>query len=64
MIELKESKHDKAFYRQRADEALAHYLRGGIKRRELYKDVIARLCDLAYQKGLRDGREEQRKKIL
>jgi len=48
---------DKDFYRTRAKEALAVYLRGGT-RRDAYADIIAGICELAYQKGLRDGRQK------
>lgn len=55
-IEIIEPKMDKDFYRTRAKEALAVYLRGGT-RRDAYADIIAGICELAYQKGLRDGRK-------
>lgn len=57
MIELTEPKFDKDFYRFRAKEALAVYLRGKTQRKA-YADIIAGICELAYQKGLRDGRKE------
>lgn len=56
-IEIKEPKFDKDFYKYRAKEALNVYLRGGVKRKS-YADIIAGICELAYQKGLRDGRQE------
>lgn len=55
-MEIVEPKFDKDFYRFRAKEALAVYLRGGTQRKA-YQDIIAGLCELAYQKGLRDGRK-------
>lgn len=56
-IEIIEPKMDKDFYRTRAKEALAVYLRGGTQR-DAYADIIAGICELAYQKGLRDGRQK------
>ena len=56
-IEIVEPKFDKDFYRYRAKEALNVYLRGGVKRKS-YADIIAGICELAYQKGLRDGRQK------
>ena len=56
-IEIVEPKFDKDFYRYRAKEALAVYLRGNTQRKA-YADIIAGICELAYQKGLRDGRQK------
>ena len=56
-IEIAEPKFDKDFYRYRAKEALAVYLRGNTQRKA-YADIIAGICELAYQKGLRDGRQK------
>jgi len=56
-IEIKSPKFDKDFYRYRAKEALEVYMRGGTKRKA-YADIIAGICELAYQKGLRDGRQK------
>ena len=47
--EIKEPKFDKDFYKYRAKEALNVYLRGGVKRKS-YADIIAGICELAYQK--------------
>jgi hypothetical protein len=58
---IREPRFDKAFYKIKADEALNIYLNGGINRRSGHRDVIAGVCELAYQKGYRDGRQEAKK---
>lgn len=58
---IREPQFDKAFYKIKADEALMYYLRGGIRRRAGYRDVVAGVCELAYQKGRRDGKAEAEK---
>lgn len=60
-IKIKEPNFDKSFYKHKADEALMYYLNGGINRRSGFRDVIAGVCELAYQKGYRDGRQEAKK---
>jgi hypothetical protein len=58
-IVIKEKKFDRDMYKVRADEALNFYLRGRYRNRDAFRGIIAGLCENAYQRGLRDGRNEK-----